>query len=101
MTMRIEKVRAELYQIPVHREMKDAIRHFSKMDLIFVHIECEQGIVGTGFTYSIIPFGAAEICSMIRRIGELISHMDARDHEKIWNHMWRQVDWVGRGGIAV
>jgi len=29
--MRITKVHAELYRIPVHREMHDAIRHFSKM----------------------------------------------------------------------
>lgn len=100
--MRIQKVWAELYRIPVHREMKDAIRHFSKMDLVFAYVETDQGVVGSGFTYSIIPFGASEISSMIRHgIADLILGMDPRDHEEIWNRMWRQVDWVGRGGIAV
>lgn len=100
--MRIEKVWAEVYRIPVHREMRDAIRHFSKMDVIFAHVETDQGIAGSGFTYSIIPFGAREIGSLINfGIGDLIHHMDPRDHERIWNHMWRQLDWVGRGGIAV
>jgi L-alanine-DL-glutamate epimerase-like enolase superfamily enzyme len=100
--MRIKRVWAELYRIPVHREMKDAIRHFSKMDLVFAHVETDQGVVGSGFTYSIIPFGAHEIASVINSgIAELIRGMDPRDHEEIWSRMWRQVDWVGRGGIAV
>lgn len=100
--MRIEKVWAEIYRIPVHRKMEDAIRHFSKMDIIFAHIQTDEGLVGSGFSYSIIPFGAQEICSMINHgLGPLIQQMDPRNHEQIWSHMWRQVDWVGRGGIAV
>ncbi|MGH9344958.1 MAG: mandelate racemase/muconate lactonizing enzyme family protein [Terriglobia bacterium] len=99
--MRIKRVWAELYRVPVHREMHDAIRHFSKMDVVFAHVETDEG-VGSGFTYSIIPFGANEVCSIINHgLGELIRDMDPRDHELIWNRMWRQVDWVGRGGIAV
>ena len=100
--MHIERVWAEIYRIPVHREMHDAIRHFSKMDVVFVNVETNEGQVGTGFTYSIIPFGASEVCSMVNRgLAELIHGMDPRDHEQIWTRMWRSVDWVGRGGIAV
>lgn len=100
--MRIKKVWAELCRIPVHREMKDAIRHFSKMDLVFAYVETDDGVVGCGFTYSIIPFGAHEIRSVISSgIAELIRGMDPRDHEEIWNRMWRRLDWVGRGGVAV
>lgn len=100
--MRIKRVWAEIHRIPVHREMHDAIRHFSKMDLVFAHVETEEGLVGSGFTYSIIPHGAREICSLINHgLAELIHGLDPRDHELVWNRMWRQVDWVGRGGIAV
>jgi L-alanine-DL-glutamate epimerase-like enolase superfamily enzyme len=100
--MRIERVWAEIHRIPVHREMHDAIRHFSKMDLVFAHVETDEGVVGSGFTYSIIPYGAREVCSLINEgFAELIRGLDPRDHEFVWNRMWRQVDWVGRGGIAV
>ena len=100
--MRIDKVHAELYRIPVHREMHDAIRHFSKMDVIFAYVETDDGLVGHGFSYSIIPHGAREICSVINHSFDgLIRGMDPRDHELIWSRMWRGVDWVGRGGIAV
>lgn len=100
--MRILKVRSELYRIPVHREMHDAIRYFSKMDIVFAHVETDEGVTGCGFTYSIIPHGAEEIASFIdRSLDGLVRGMDPRDHEQVWQQMWRQTDWVGRGGIAV
>lgn len=100
--MRIKKVWAELYRVPVHREMHDAIRHFSKMDIIFAYVETEDGARGCGFTYSIIPHGAQEICSVINHsMDALIRGMDPRNHEEVWGRMWRRTDWVGRGGIAV
>lgn len=100
--MRIRRVRSDLYRIPVHREMHDAIRHFSKMDIVFAYVETDDGVVGSGFTYSIIPHGAKEIASLIENsIDGLIRGMDPRNHEQVWMQMWRQTDWVGRGGIAV
>ncbi len=82
--------------------MHDAIRHFNKMDLIFATVETGDGRIGHGFTYSIIPHGAAEICSLINNsISVLIKGMDARNLEEVWYRMWRRLDWVGRGGIAV
>src|SRR5581483_8416362 len=100
--MRITKVHSEFYRIPVHRDMHDAIRHFSHMDVVFAHLETEDGITGSGFTYSIIPHGAREICSFIDcSFAPLIRGMDPRDHEQVWARMWRSVDWVGRGGVAI
>jgi L-alanine-DL-glutamate epimerase-like enolase superfamily enzyme len=82
--------------------MHDAIRHFSHMDLIVARVETDDGLIGNGFTYTIIPHGASEICSVIdNSFHELLADMDPRDHERVWNKMWRSVDWVGRGGIAV
>jgi L-alanine-DL-glutamate epimerase-like enolase superfamily enzyme len=100
--MRINKVSAELYRVPVHREMHDAIREFSTLDVIFAHVETDEGPSGLGFTYNIIPYGAQEICTLIQRgVDSLIRGMDPFDGERVWYQMWRGLDWVGRGGIAV
>src|SRR6185437_7563116 len=100
--MQIRKVSSALYRIPVHREMHDAIRHFSHMDLIIAHVETDEGLAGSGFTYSIIPHGAREICSLIdNSFHEMLAGMDPRDHERVWSKMWRGGGWGGRGGIAV
>jgi len=100
--MKITKISAETYQVPVHRDMHDAIRHFNKMDVIFVRVDTDEGLQGHGFTYSIIPHGAREICSLVQTsINSLIQGMNPLNHEQVWYEMWRRMDWVGRGGIAV
>lgn len=100
--MKITKVIAEVYEVPTHREMHDSIREFSILNLIFARIETDEGASGLGFTYSIIPHGAREIQSVINHsIDSLIRGFDPRDHERVWYQMWRRLDWVGRGGIAV
>jgi len=100
--MKITKVSGELYQVPTHREMHDAIREFSTLNLVFARVETDEGISGLGFTYNIIPHGGREIRSLIANdIDSLVRGMDPRDHERVWYRMWRSMDWVGRGGIAV
>ena len=100
--MKITKVTADLYRVPVHREMHDAVREFSVLDLVLAHVETDEGVSGLGFTYNIIPHGGREICSLINgAIACLIRGLDPRGHERVWYQMWRRMDWVGRGGIAV
>jgi L-alanine-DL-glutamate epimerase-like enolase superfamily enzyme len=100
--MKITKVKAELYRVPVHREMHDAVRQFSTLDLVLAYVETHEGAWGRGFTYSVIPHGAREVCSLINHsVDQLVRGMDPLDCERVWYQMWRRMDWVGRGGIAV
>jgi L-alanine-DL-glutamate epimerase-like enolase superfamily enzyme len=100
--MKITRVVAENYEVPAHREMYDAIRRFSVLNLVSARVETDDGISGLGFTYSIIPHGTREIGSLINpSIDSLIRGLDPCDHERIWYRMWRGLDWVGRGGIVV
>lgn len=100
--MKITKVSAELYEVPAHREMHDAVRQFSVLNLMFARVETDEGISGLGFTYNIIPHGGPEVRSLIEdAANSLIRGLDPRDHERVWYRMWRSLDWVGRGGVAV
>jgi L-alanine-DL-glutamate epimerase-like enolase superfamily enzyme len=95
-------VYSDICEIPVRREMHDAVRSFSKMDVVFAHVETDEGISGLGFTYSTNAHGAREVCSVINHsIGSLIQGMDPHLNERIWHRMWRSMDWVGRAGIVV
>jgi L-alanine-DL-glutamate epimerase-like enolase superfamily enzyme len=100
--MLITSLQAELYEVPAHREMYDSLRQFSRLDLVLVRVETDDGLSGLGFTYSVISHGAPQICSIINHsLSELIRGMNPLDHERIWYRMWRGLDWVGRGGIVV
>ena len=97
--MKITKVRTDLYQVPTHREMHDAIRQFSRMDMIFARVETDEGVSGLGFTYNIIPHGGRQIALLINEaFSRPIGGLDPCKHERVWYQMWRGVDWVGRGG---
>ena len=100
--MKITRVIGDLYELPAHRKMLDALREFSVMDVIFARVETDERISGSGFTYNIIPHGAREILSLVNgAINSLVRGLDPRDHERVWYQMWHRLDWVGRGGIAV
>src|ERR1035441_1250091 len=91
--MKIAKVSAALYQVPVHRAVQDAIRDFSTLDLVFARVETIDGASGLGFTYSIIPHGGREICSLINNsVDSLVRGMDTFDFERVWYQMWRLMD---------
>ena len=100
--MKITELSVELYRIPTHRKIFDAIREFTGLDLVFARVETDQGATGIGFTYNIILNGSREIATLIESgIRPLICGMDPLDHERVWSRMWRSLDWVGRGGVAV
>ena len=100
--MKITEVKSEVYQVPTHREIHDAVRHFDRLGLLLANVETDEGVLGTGFSYTVNLHGALEIASIISRsISELVRGMDPNDHERVWYRMWRSLDWVGRGGIAV
>ena len=51
--MKIKAVRTALYDIPPEVERVDAIQTFVSMEFPFVEIEDTDGVVGTGFSYTI------------------------------------------------
>ena len=99
--MKITRISANYFQIPAHREMRDAVRHFSRLDLVLARVETNDDVSGLGFTYSVFHHGAREIASFINHsLNELATGHDPRNHEALWHRMWRSTDWVARGGIA-
>ena len=37
--MKITRVKSEVYQVPTHREIHDAARHFNKLGLVLANVE--------------------------------------------------------------
>jgi L-alanine-DL-glutamate epimerase-like enolase superfamily enzyme len=82
--------------------MFDSIRQFSRMDVISAEIYTDEGLTGWGFTYAISERGGDAIRLCIEKdIAPLIVGENPLNTERLWETMWRRMDWVGRGGIAI
>ena len=98
--MRIKAVRTALYDIPPQVERTDAIQAFVSMEFPYIEIEDEDGVVGTGFSYTIGKGGEAIRQIMDAYLTPILLEEDASNIDRIWNRMWMDTHWIGRGGIV-
>ncbi len=98
--MKIRAVRTALYDIPPQVERVDAIQAFVSMEFPFIEIEDVDGVVGTGFSYTIGKGGAAIKQIMDAYLTPILLEEDAANIDRIWQRMWMETHWVGRGGIV-
>ena len=103
--MRIKTVRTSLYDIPPQVERTDAIQAFVSMEFPFIEIEDVDGIVGTGFSYTIGKGGAAIKQIMDAYLTPILLEEDAANIDRIWNSdvdgdtlgRQRRDRWIGYG----
>jgi L-alanine-DL-glutamate epimerase-like enolase superfamily enzyme len=57
--LKIVKAKGFLCDVKVEIVRTDAIQSFAKQEIIFVDIETEDGLVGTGYSYTIGTGGTA------------------------------------------
>ncbi|CAI8035107.1 3,6-anhydro-alpha-L-galactonate cycloisomerase [Geodia barretti] len=98
--MKIKAVRTSLYDIPPQVERVDAIQTFVSMEFPFIEIEDVDGVVGTGFSYTIGKGGRGDKQTMDAYLTPILLEEDASNIDRIWNRMWMETHWVGRGGIV-
>ena len=94
--MKIARVEASLYDLLPERPRQDAVQSFVKQETILVDIFTEDGLMGTGYTYTIGTGGRA-ILELLRH--DLLPHLigeDARQIEAIWQKLF----WLTHGTVV-
>lgn len=100
--VRIESIDAKLYYVPLPSALTDS-RHGTMTDfaVVTVSLRTEEGIEGLGYTYTVGKTGGMSVLAMIRGdLAPIITGVDPRCTEQIWEKMWWHLHYVGRGGIA-
>lgn len=99
--MKIAAVDTVLYRVPLDEPLEDAVHgthtHF---ELIACTIHADDGVYGTGYTYT-GGFGGSAIASMVKT--DLAPFLVGKDPEGItslWNALNWRVHYVGKGGLA-
>src|SRR3569623_608047 len=84
----IVRVQAYLCDISVERPRTDAIQAFIKQETIFVDIETSDGLVGTGYSYTIGTGGRAVLQLLQTDLLDLLIGEDARQIEALWQKLF-------------
>jgi L-alanine-DL-glutamate epimerase-like enolase superfamily enzyme len=99
--MKITNITAHHFLIPLPTVLTDS-RHgqMPHFELVICQIETDSGAGGLGYTYT-VGAGAAAIHSLItRELTPQLIGADPRRIEQLWQQMWWQLHYVGRGGLV-
>ncbi|WP_375449972.1 mandelate racemase/muconate lactonizing enzyme family protein [uncultured Devosia sp.] len=98
---RIESVEPQLFRVPLPKVMTDA-KHgaHTHFELITVTVRTEDGIEGTGYTYTGGRGGRAILALIEQDLIPLLIGRDAAGIEAIHDAMWWHIHYVGRGGVT-
>lgn len=97
----INNIEARLYKIPLSEVLSDA-KHgdHSHFELVTVTITLQNGLQGTGYTYTGGKGGYAILAMIHHDLAPALIGRDGENIEAIYDFMEWHVHYVGRGGIA-
>jgi L-alanine-DL-glutamate epimerase-like enolase superfamily enzyme len=95
-------VRAEAFLVDLEPEVVrfDAIQQFTKQETIFVQIETDDGLVGTGYSYTIGTGGNAVMALLRVDLLPRLLGEDARKVEALWNKLFWATHGTAVGAIT-
>jgi len=101
MSYRIKTVEPRLFRVPLPEPLTDAMHgvhtHF---ELVTATVTLENGLSGTGYTYTGGKGGYAIKAMIGHDLGPALLGKDAQDVEALYDFMTTHIHYVGRGGIA-
>ena len=98
---KIKRIQPALYRIPLSETLHDA-KHgaHTHFELITVTIETEQGITGTGYSYTGGRGGQAILAMLEHDLAPFILSKNADAITELYEAMQWHIHYVGRGGVA-
>lgn len=95
--MRIARVDVHACRLPPASPWEDATNRVQGLEFIFVEIETDSGLKGSGISYT-VDIGGTVIATLIEDyLAPLVIGMDARNFEAIWTKLNRQSRRLGLG----
>jgi L-alanine-DL-glutamate epimerase-like enolase superfamily enzyme len=99
--MIIQNVETKHFRIPLRTKMTDSTHgDMTHFEVIMVILKADDGSQGIGYTYTIGQGGAA-VKSLIEEVYKpLLMGKNPRHIERLWEKMWWQLHYIGRGGLV-
>jgi len=94
---RAEAIVADLTPLAVRH---DAIQAFVKQETVFVNLETEDGLLGTGYAYTVGTGGRAILALLEHDLLDRVIGEDAREIERIWQSLFFATHATAVGAIT-
>jgi L-alanine-DL-glutamate epimerase-like enolase superfamily enzyme len=94
--VKITRAEAFLVDLEPATPRQDAIQAFVKQETIFVELETDEGLRGTGYSYTIGTGGRA-VLAMLRE--DLLHRLVGEDARRI-EHLWSKLFWATHGTVV-
>ncbi|MEU0572608.1 mandelate racemase/muconate lactonizing enzyme family protein [Nonomuraea sp. NPDC005983] len=91
---------AYLVDIPVETERTDAVQAFLKQETIFVELATDDGLHGTGYSYTIGTGGRAVLSMLRDHLLPRLLGADARNVEGLWRDLFASTRATTVGAIT-
>lgn len=102
MGARIEKVRADLYVIPLETVLTDSMHgEMRGFEIITARVLDDEGAEGVGYSFTCGRNGGAVHSVLAREIAEIVAGEEASRIEHLWKKIWWATHYGGRGGPTV
>ena len=99
---KIKLVETGYYMIPLPEILTDSTHGIMReFELITARITDEEGAEGVGYTFTVGRNGSAIAATLSHEITSLLLNRDADLIENIWNLIWWDLHYGGRGGAMV
>ncbi|RZU67076.1 L-alanine-DL-glutamate epimerase-like enolase superfamily enzyme [Microterricola gilva] len=96
----ITRATASLVDLEVETVRTDAVQSFLKQETIFVEIETSDGLVGTGYSYTIGTGGQAVLAMLRDHFVPQLVGLDAAEIEGIWFRLFASTRATTVGAIT-
>lgn len=101
MSNRIANIEARLFRVPLEEPLADAMHgDHTHFELVTATITLDNGLSGTGYTYTGGKGGYAIKAMIEKDIAPALINKDAEHVEALYDFMTWHIHYVGRGGIA-
>jgi L-alanine-DL-glutamate epimerase-like enolase superfamily enzyme len=97
---RIERIDVQLVDLQPATIRVDAMQSFVKQETVLVTVHTDDGLSGTGYSYTIGTGGRAVISLITDHLAPALLGRDARPVEALWRHMLDQTRATTVGAIT-
>ena len=98
----IAGIESSLYRIPLPTVLTDSMHGAMRaFELVTARVRDAEGAEGVGYTFTVGRNGGAVLSVLRQEIAEIAAGADADRIEFLWNRVWWETHYGGRGGPTV